>query len=171
MYYKIVERFGLERGKEWLDYLEWRGLALTSFDSVDGSLRFDLFEPESTRDFQNSVNEDFKTSLITNLEFARSVIDRYENAMIVGVDIELDASYVAGKGLLGYDIVDAYCDVSLVTNWGSDTKGVIGDIVGSNGLIADLPTALKTRDALRAKYGEDPHAEKCEVWAIYDVGN
>ena len=60
MYYKIVEKFGPENGDRWERYLDCRGLDLIKFDSVDGVLRPDLFEPESNEDWKNCVNEDFK---------------------------------------------------------------------------------------------------------------
>jgi hypothetical protein len=60
MYYKIIERFGPEDGDKWKKYLHWRGLQLTSFDSVYGILRPDLFEPVSKEDWNHCVNEDCK---------------------------------------------------------------------------------------------------------------
>lgn len=169
MYYKLVERFCPEDGKRWQSYLEWRGLILTEFESVDGILRPDLFEPETKDDWENCVNEDFKLNLITDLDYARSARARYESAVLVGVEIELDAGYVPKNGLLGFDIVDGYCDVSLVTNWGTDEEDIISDHVMPNGLIGDLAEALRIRDSLRENFPEDPHAKDCEVWAIYRV--
>ena len=56
MYYKIIERFGPQDGEKWQAYLEWRGLSLSSFDSVDANLRPDLFEPVSDEDWDNCLN-------------------------------------------------------------------------------------------------------------------
>ena len=167
MFYKIVERFGPEDGDRWQSYLEWRGLNLTTFDSVDGILRPDLFEPESDEDWHNSVNEPNRLNLITNLGYAKGILDRYDNPVLIGVEIELEEGYVAKYGLLGFDIIDGYCDVSLVTNWGTDEEGIIDNYVMTNGLIGDLDRALQIRDSLRKEFSEDSHAEDCEVWAIY----
>ena len=170
MHYKLVERFGPEDGDRWRSYLEWRGLNLTSFDSVDGILRPDLFEPESVEDWHNCVNEDDKLNLITSLDYAKKILDRYDNPALIGVEIELEEEgYVPMDGLLGFDIIDAYCDVSLVTNWGTDEESIINNYVMANGLIGELVPALRIRDSLRKGFSEDSHAEQCEVWAIYRV--
>lgn len=171
MYYKIVEKFGPSSGDRWQDYLQWRGLDLTHFDSVDGILRPNLFDPESKEDWANCVNENCKLSLITNIHYAKTVLNRYENAALVGVDYELDETYTPQEGLLGFDIIDGYCDVSLVTNWGTDEAGIINHHVMPNGLIKDLSQTLKIRDLLRKDYSNDSHAGNCEVWAIYNIGD
>lgn len=167
MYYKIVRRFCPEEGDRWRGYLEWRGLNLTSFDSVDGILRPDLFEPESDEDWRNCVNANFKLGLITNLGYAKSILERYDNPALIAVEIELEEGYVPNDGLLGFDIIDGHCNVSLVTNWGTDEEGIVNDHVMPNGLIGDLARALQVRDSLRKRFPEDPHAENCQVWAIY----
>lgn len=169
MYYKIVERFGPQDGEKWQTYLEWRGLNLASFDSVDGILRPDLFEPESDEDWHNCVNENDKLSLITNLDHAARILSRYDNPVLVGVEIDLEEGYVPKDGLLGFDIIDGYCDVSLVTNWGTDEEGIINNYVMPNGLIRDFNRALQIRNLIRKKFSEDSHAENCEVWGIYSV--
>lgn len=169
MYYKIVERFGPQDGENWQTYLEWRGLKLDSFDSVDGILRPDLFNPSSDDDWQNCVNEDYKLGLITDLSYAKRILSRYENSALVGVEIELEEGYFSKDGLLGFDIIDGYCHVSLVTNWGTDDENVINRYVKPNGLISDFRRALKIRNQLRNIFSDDSHAVDCEVWAVYCV--
>ena len=169
MYYKIIERFSPEDKEKWQSYIQWRGLNLTSFDSVDGILRQDLFMPESKEDWRNCVNEDNKLSFITSLDYAREILDRYDEPLVVGVDVELEEGYVPGDGFLGFDIIDGYCDISLVTNWGTDQEDIISKHMMNNGLIGDLETALLVRDVLRNEFHEDAHAEGCEVWAVCGV--
>jgi hypothetical protein len=167
MYYKIVKSFGPHDGERWQNYLAWRGLNLTSFDSVDNILRPDLFEPESNKDWRNCVNEDYKLSLITNLDYAKSILNRYDDSALVGVEIELKDGYVPKGGLLGFDIIDSYCSVSLVTDWGTDEDGIVNSHVMPNGLIGDLVRSLDIRNTLRKEFPEDSHAKNCQVWAIY----
>lgn len=169
MYYKVIERFGPQDGEKWLAYLEWRGLSLASFDSVDAILRPDLFTPESDEDWDNCVNEDYKLSLITDLDYARQILKRHDNAVLVGVEIELDAKYVPEAGLLGFDILDSYCNGSLFTNWRTDQEDIINCEITPAGLIRDLDRALQLRDLLRDRFSDDPHAGNCEVWAVYGV--
>src|SRR3982750_4160943 len=110
MLYRIVAKFGPSDGKRWSDYLQWRGLHLTRFDSVDGILRPSLFAPKTEQDWQHCVSEDFKTDLITDLSFANSILLRYEDAEIVGIELEVDERHVPGPNFVGYDIIDGYCD-------------------------------------------------------------
>ncbi len=168
MYYKIVEYFGPKDGG-WKSYVEFRGVEFDRFDSVDAMLRPDLFSPESEDDWLNCVNEDYKLNLITNLPYAKKVLGRFSDAVLVGVDIELDEGYELEGNLLGYDIVDGNCCASLVTNWGNGDEGLSVDSIQSNGLLKDLGAALEIRDMLREKYPEDGHADYCEVWAVYRV--
>ena len=169
MYYKVVEKFGPQAEDRWQSYLDWRGLNLNSFDSVDGILRPDLFEPESEEDWRNCINEDYKLSLITNFDYAQAILERYDNAVLVGIEMELEEGYVPKVGLLGFDIIDGYCEVSLVTNWGTDKESIIENYVMSNGLIGNLSQALQIRNLLRKEFSEDSHAQNCQVWAIYRI--
>ncbi len=70
MYYKIVEKFGPEDGDNWKKYIDWRGLSLIKFDSVDGILRPDLFEPDSTDDKELIDNHVMSNGLIEDLKRA-----------------------------------------------------------------------------------------------------
>jgi hypothetical protein len=169
VYYKIVRRFGPEAGDEWWSYLRWRGLDLSSFDSVDSMHRPDLFAPDSVEDWHNCINENFKLTIVTNLEYARRILDRYDSPVLIGVDIELEEGYVAGDGFLGYDIIDGDSSISLVTNCGTDEEGLFDDHIQPNGLLGDLDRALQIRDRLRRDFPADPHAADCTVWAVYKV--
>jgi len=169
MYFKIVEKFGPDDGVRWNDYLMWRGLNLTSFDSVDGILRGDLFNPESEDDWKNCVQEDFKISLITNLEYARKIQKQYEEAEIVGIDFPMDSHYQVKTGLLGFDVIDSHWGVSMLTNWGTDEEGIFSDLILENGLLGDLTHAFRIRDTLRKRFPEDRHARECHVCAIYEI--
>ena len=168
MYYKVIEDFWPSH-HGWKSYIDWRGLKLDSFDSVDGILCPDLFEPKSEDDWNNCVNENYKLSLITNLSYAKKTFNKYKNASLVGVEIELETDYKPKEDLLGFDIIDGYCDVSLLTNWGIDEEDVFSHLVQRNGLIRDLDSALRTKNTLRERCSEDSHAEECEVWGIYKI--
>ena len=177
MYYKIIEKFSPLDEERWQSYLKSRGLDLTCFDSVDSILRPDLFDPRSHEDWANCVNENYKLNLITNSNYARKILPRYHNADLVGVEIELDEAYMPKDGLLGYDIIDVECSISVITNWGTDKENLINPHflinphLMANGLIGNLPQALHICDLLRQTFPNDPHVKECEVWAVYSVDN
>lgn len=169
MLFKVIEKFGPESGDAWTSYLEWRKFNFDSFDSVDSMLRPDLFSPESVADWDNCVNADFKLNLITNVHYAKKVSESYDSCEIIGVDIELEDEPESKLNLLGYDILDEYCGISLLTNWGVDEEGFINRHLQCNGLILDFKDALSLRDLLRKDYSEDGHAQACSIWAVYEV--
>lgn len=169
MLFKIVEKFGPESEGGWKDYLNWRQVRLESFDSVDNMMRPDMFEPDSRRDWDNCVNEDYKLNLITNIDYAREVYLRTPGSEIVGVEIELNENYQSSLGLVGFDIIDIYCSVSLLTNWRGEDLEFIDKYLQCNGLVGSLESALELQKIFRSEYLEDSHANSCEVWAIYRV--
>jgi len=169
MYYKIIEQFGPQSDDRWQQYLRWRRLALTAFDSVDGILRPDLFTPESESDWKNCATEINRIHLITSLDYAKQLSVRTPNSVLVGVDIEISKEYVPEKNLLGFDIIDEFGDVSLVTNWGSDEVNILDNHIAPNGLLHDLNQALKLQNILRQNFPDDSHAWNCRTWAVYQV--
>jgi hypothetical protein len=168
MYYKIVKGFGPESGEKWKDYLHWRGfLHLKGFDSVDGILRPDLFVPTSAEDWKHCVKEDYKTSLLTDLDYAAKFAAELGKGLIVGVEIELQEGYSPQNGILGYDILDEYCSISCVTNCRFEPETIRPAIVQENGLIGDFDRAIEIRDLLRKELPQDSHSANCHVWAVY----
>jgi len=168
MYYKILPPFGPNDSDRWHRYIAWRGLKLTRFDSVDGILRPAYFLPQTEEDWMHCVNENFKLNLLTDEAYARQMLRRYDEATLAGVEIELETDYQPKDRLLGYDIIDGYCDVSLLTNWGADEEGLFTNHIMSNGLIGDIVQAIELRNKLRRDFAWDAHAIGCHVWAVYD---
>ena len=170
MFYKVVESFGPESGDVWEIYLDGHhSKAMTSCDSIDASLRGDCFNPETSEDWLNCIGENFKCNILTNLEYAKLVAQKYKDAIIVGIDMDVASDYIPEANLAGYDILDEFCATSLITNWQIDGAEVEGVDFQRNGLIADLQAALATKDRLRSLYPNDFHAKRCQVWAIYNV--
>ena len=167
MHFKVIEQFGPDDKESWNSYISWRGLDLKTFDSIDAILRPSLFEPESAEDWDNCVYEDFRTNLISNFSYAKQIYQNFTNAALVGVVPDIDSDYESQENLLGYDILDGYSEVSLLTNWGADEDDVFSKLVRQNGLIHDLNKCIEIRDILRNQFGEDSHACGCSVWAIY----
>lgn len=171
MFYKIVQAFGPESGEKWMKYLNWRGFHhLKCFDSVDGILRPDLFIPSTIEDWKHCLNEDYKTSLLSDLDYVARFKARLGEGTIVGVEIELEKGYSPQNGILGYDILDEYCSISLVTNCRFEPETIQPAIVQENGLIGNFDRAIEIRDLLRKEFPRDSHSANCQVWAIYQPG-
>jgi hypothetical protein len=168
MLYRILSRFGPEDGAKWQEYLQWRGLRLDRFDSIDSILRPSLFNPETVLDWDNCVQADYRLDLITSLDYATSILGRYKNVVIVGVQPDVD-SVRKTVGLSGYDVIDAFSGISLLTNWGVDEEMIMTPHIASNGLVMEIERALAIRDELRQRFPEDDHANQCTVWGVYRV--
>ncbi|GAB4188905.1 MAG: hypothetical protein Tsb002_15530 [Wenzhouxiangellaceae bacterium] len=169
MLFKIIEPFGPSAGAAWDQYVQWRKFHFTAFDSIDGMLRPSLFVPETAEDWENCINADYRTDLITSLDYAKTLLTKYEKADLIGVQPDINAESRLAEHLLGFDIIDGYSDVSLLTNWGAEDIDVINRQLQPNGLIGDAESALELRDYLQNHYPNDSHAACCSVWAIYRV--
>ena len=170
VFYKIVKPFGPRSGDEWRKYIEWtQQKSIDRFDSADGMLRENCFEPKTEEDWENCVNENFKLNLLTSRDYALKVKAENPGSEMIGVDIEIDGTYQEKEGCLGYDVVDRYCYISLITNWGNNESDFRNVTFKNNGLVGDLREALTLRDKLRAEHPMDEHASGCHVWAIYEV--
>ena len=171
MYYKIIKSFESNPDMSFEQYKEWIGYShLKEFESVDSMFRKDLFEPHSIEDWENCVNDDFKLNLITNLEYAKKVQSKFQDGEIIGVEIELGEDYKPKPGLIGYDVLDDMCDVSLIANCKYEEDLFEKYEIASNCLIPTIEKAIEIRNIYR-KDKDDTHASNCEVWAIYKIKN
>lgn len=171
MKYIITEIFG--PGIEgWDKYAQWAGLeSCEEYYSIDGKMRKGLFSPKSAEDWKNCVNEDFQTDFITNLDYARKIVETFNNAEVIGVVKDprsLDEYIPPNHVLMGYDIIDGDGIYSLLTNWGGreENKGIL---INKSALIDDRDFAYQLRERLHNECSEDHHAAECEVWAVYKI--
>ena len=70
------------------------------------------------------------------------------------------------EAFLGFDIIDSYNSVSLLTNWGNEME-TINQALASNALITDWETARKIHEELHEHWGNDGHVEGCRIVSIY----
>jgi hypothetical protein len=172
MNYVIREKFG-PGSDNWREYAAWAGLQdCEAYYSLDNGMRKSLFVPESPEDWKNCINADYQTNILTNLEYAKKIINKYPNAEIIGLIENPRSDKITpspGHLLLGYDIIDAFCGVSLVTNWGNGNDEIKYYKCNKFALLDDLNTARRFKKILLEKYPKDDHVANCEVWAVYKV--
>lgn len=172
MKYIILKKFG-PGSDTWKSYVQWAGLQnCQEYYSIDGMYRESLFKPESAKDWENCINEDFKTHIITNLDFARKIIPKFPDGEIIGIIENPKSSneeILPNHTLMGYDIIDGYNDISLLTNWGGKDEGITNLKLNNCALIDDLNYAYELKEMLRRDFSEDSHVENCKVWAVYKI--
>jgi hypothetical protein len=173
MLFKVVNQFKKHDDEDsWKAYMEFSGLEqVTDFCSLDSSLNDSVFEPESNEDWNNCVNEDYKTEFITNLDYAKQVQRKNPGSQIFGliIDPQNSGEYEQDR-LLGFDIVDGYFSNSLLTNCGGYPDIFENEAINQYGLIDEIDKAYAIRNRLRM-VNADSHAEDCEVIAVYDLRN
>lgn len=165
MLYTIVEPFSPVDGARWTSYCEWRGLAFERFDSIDGILRPNLFKTPHDSDWEHIVNEDNMLHFITDLSYATHKHAQIGNGELVGV--RFDDHDIADPGFLGFDIIDGYCDISLLTNWGND-MAIINRALAPNALLRDIKTAEEIFAALQTTCADDSHVPDSRIVSVYN---
>jgi len=166
MLYTIVESFGHAGDDSWKNYLEWRGLNFKRFDSLDGMLRPSLFTPETVDDWDHVVCDNFMIDFMNDRDFAQRAHSRIGAGDLVGFTYEDHDQ--EDPGFLGYDIIDGYSDISLITNWGNDVE-IINRALASNALLATIDDANRIHDYLINNHAKDPHVEDCKIISIYSI--
>ena len=166
MLFTIIENFGVADGDAWTSYLEWRGVHFDRFDSLDGILRKSLFTPESDEDWKHVVCEDFMLSYLTDFDYAHQKHAQIGSGSLMGLShSEHDET---DEGFLGYDLIDGYCDVSLLTNWGNDVE-IVNRALGSNALVPTLAQIESIYEFLTTNHGDDNHVEGCRIASVYST--
>lgn len=172
MKYIITKKFG-PHSDEWKDYAKWAGLQnCQEYYSIDGINRDSLFSPESAEDWENCINENYRLHILTNLDYAKKIMPKFPHGEIIGI-IEnpktASEKIPPNHTLMGYDIIDGYNDISLLTNWGGEKDGIKNLELNKSALIADMNYAYVLKEMLHHDFSEDDHAKNCEVWAIYKI--
>jgi hypothetical protein len=164
MLYTIVESFSPAHAG-WTSYCEWRGLAFERFDSIDGILRPNLFYPPEDSDWAHIVNEANMLHLITDLPHAMRKLAQIGSGDLVGV--RFGDHDIRDPGFLGFDIIDGYCHVSLLTNWGNDVE-IINRSLTPNALLRNLKTAEAIFETVQTTYADDSHVDGSRIVSVYN---
>lgn len=164
--YTIVESFSPSDGEKWHNYCEWRGMTFERFDSIDGMLRPNqLGQPEGD-DWKHIVNKSFMLHLIKDLPYAQQKKEKTLNGVLI--EIRLDDHSPENERFLGFDIIDGYFDISLLTNFGNDIK-FVNQSLSNNGLILDIHVAEDVFQQLKNEFASDPHVEGCRIVSLYST--
>ncbi|TWT99831.1 hypothetical protein Pla108_07740 [Botrimarina colliarenosi] len=171
--YTLRERFTSDDSKAWSRYLAFsRFDHLTELITLDSMMCPDLIESLSPDDWEQNVQEDYRTTLFYHGEYLenRQPIDPLHQQVLAvcerpnGTE-KLPASYM----LCGYDLMDECFDNSPLTNCGPMPEMFSPSIVNPYGLLPELTLANEIRDKMRRLQPNDPHLGSCEVWAIARV--
>jgi len=164
MLYSIVENFSPADGERWSSYCAWRGIQFERFDSIDGILRPSLCNQPEAEDWDYIVNQDFMLHFFLNLNYARIKREKIGKGVIVAISFEDHVE--SNPNFLGYDLIDRYNDISLLTNWGNDIN-IINEAISKTGLIRSRTIIEGIQREIFRLYKDDPHVEDCKILSIY----
>ena len=82
--------------------------------------------------------------------------------------LSFDEHQENAPGFLGYDLIDGYYDVSLLTNWGND-NAIINQRISLRGLVSTYEAIQEIQDYLVTTYGNDSHVEGCSIVSVYST--
>lgn len=164
MLFTIVESSSPSDGDRWISYCQWRGLAFTGFDSIDGILRPSLLSDLEGEDWNHIDHENFRVHLITDYDYA--VQKHYQIGQGDLVGLKFSEHDESDPRFLGFDLIDGYYDVSLLTNWGNDVDS-INRSLSPNALILSCQTVMEIQQELLRTSNTDPHVEGCQIVSIY----
>ena len=164
MLYTIIESFSPEDGDRWTKYCAWRGIQFERFDSIDGILRPNLFSSPADEDWPHIVNADFKLHYFTDFIYAAAKREKIANGILVGIKFEDHDQ--CSPDFLGYDLIDGFDDISLLTNWGNDIE-IVNRAISKNGLIYEYSSVECVRNELLRSHGNDAHVAECQIVSVY----
>lgn len=170
MFYTIIKPFSEADGYSWISYCKWRGIQFEGFDSIDGLLRPSLFEPTTEEDWNHvSTQHDLqKYKYIIDFDYACQKHKEIGSGSLL-LGLSFDKHKENDSGFLGYDLIDGYYDVSLLTNWGND-NAVINQRISYRGLVSSYEVIQEIQEHLIEVYGNDAHVEGCYIVSIYSTG-
>lgn len=164
------QRFGPWNGESWTSYIQWSGFHhIRELISTDEMLCAAVLKELLDTDWQYNIHADCQTYFFNNLDYLKrrinfdparhnilSLIDRPISPTIADLHFEF----------CGYDILDSFDSVSVLTNCGA-FPGIFKALeVNQYGLLDDLSRSLEIAAQLRKAEPDDPHCGDCRVWSL-----
>jgi len=164
MMYKTCKSIDYQ-SSEWQNYLAWRKMPFTSFESADSSLNQFNFVPLENDDWKHIVTiENFLTDLVTDLDHAMWYAKKHDFDTLIELDFVEQEDPQRNK--LGYDILDGDYSYSLLTNFGNDIE-IVNENLSRNALVPDKNAALKVHEWFLENMPTDPHVQGSRIFTIY----
>jgi hypothetical protein len=164
------QRFGPWCGERWADYIQWSGFQhLRELVSTDHMLCPAVLDELIDADWDYNIHADFKTYFFHDVEYLKrritfdparhnilSLIERPSSPTVADHNFEF----------CGYDILDSFDSVSVLTNCGAFPDVFDASEVNQYGLLDDFSRSLEIAAQLRKAEPDDPHCGNCRVWSL-----
>jgi hypothetical protein len=166
-------RFDLSSGEAWTSFIEWSGFRhISEVVSTDEMLCPNLIDQLIDADWDHNFHEEHKILLFRDLGYLKRRVNfdptRHNLLKLVERPSE-PAITEQGFEFCGYDIMDSFDSVSVLTNCGGFPDIFSVTEVNRFALLDDFERAWQITNAIRAAEPEDPHCSDCRVWAFFRV--
>jgi hypothetical protein len=168
--YAAHRRFDPSAGERWRSFVQWSGFHnIDEVVSTDQMLCPNLVEELIDADWEHNLHKDSKLHLFRDLEYLKRRVNydaRVHNLLCLVERPKAPVFPEAGFELCGYDILDSFDSVSVLTNCGPFPHIFLPSELNRCALLDDLERAWQIAAAIRGSEPEDPHCSDCRVWAI-----
>ena len=157
----------------WRSYLEFSGFThVAEVVTLDSILCADLVETLLEEDWNHNVQADYRLTWFTDVVYLRQRLPwRADQHQILAMAENPTQQQPVPPGFefCGFDILDGYDDISVLTNCGQflgQGSGFTPADINPRGLLPDLHRARKAAAQLRSAFPDDPHCGRCQVWQV-----
>ncbi len=169
-YYTARKRFSPSTADGWQSYLDFSGFHdIVELISADQILCPNLIDDIVDDDWDHNVQTDYRIDWFLDCDYLirRVNFDSRIHNLLALREQPLDVAIVpAGFEQCGFDILDSYDSISVLTNCGQFSSVFKPSEVNQYGLLEDLARANTVADNLRMQNSGDPHCKDCKVWQI-----
>ena len=164
------QRFNASCGDSWKNYLKWSGYhQITELVSTDSILCPAVIQNLVETDWEHNVKEDYKVFFFRDFEYLRERIKydpKLHNLLAINERPTSTPESIKSFEFCGYDILDSYDSISVLTNCGGFPSIFAPSEVNHFGLLDDLNRAEEIATAIRVANPEETHCCDCRIWSL-----
>ncbi|TWT88206.1 hypothetical protein Mal64_16850 [Pseudobythopirellula maris] len=169
-FYSANAKFGPHCDERWTGYIAWRQVSQVSeIVSTDTLLCPNLIKEYTSQDWDHNVQEDYRTDFFLDPQYLRERVDYdplLHNILAITVRPTCDPPVPDGFVHCGYDILDSFESLSVLTNCGSFPEIFPDSEINTLGLLDSRDRANAIANRIRTEYPEESHCMDCRVWYL-----
>jgi hypothetical protein len=168
--FAACQRFDQRNGDSWSRFIEWTGFQhIREIVSIDTMLCPSLIDELADEDWQYNIHADYRTSFFRDAKYLRRRID-YDcfrhNILALTKEPTSFVEPPNGFAFRGYDILDSYDSISVLTNCGAFPSIYSVEDINEYALVSDLDRVTEIASAIRKPHWDDHRRQECRVWGI-----
>jgi hypothetical protein len=169
-FYTAHRRFGPDSGDRWSSFIEWSGFRhVSEVVTTDELLGFALIDELIDEDWKYNIHSDCKMHFFRDLEYLKRRVGyrpELHNLLLITERPDSPTPAPDGFEFCGYDILDSFEAISVLTNCGGFPSIFSQIEVNRYCLLDELARADEIAAAIRLAEPEEPHCHDCRVWSI-----